>query len=222
MLKTVQVAFVAAAATTLAPVSVAGAAAPLKIPGALRPALPGTHSVVVQMHSAGARYEAHRRLTSRNLTLAAKVAHLRHHRAPAHRRTHIASWSIAQLRTDNARLARSIKRLTAPKPVAPAVNTTAATTTGAPTATGSTTATQSGSTAAPAGLAAIAQCESGGNPSAVGGGGAYRGLYQFDSQTWQSVGGSGDPAAASPAEQTQRAAALYARSGASSWPVCGR
>jgi hypothetical protein len=82
------------------------------------------------------------------------------------------------------------------------------------------TATQG---AAPSGnLQAIAACESGGNPSAVGGGGAFRGKYQFDYATWQSVGGSGDPAAASEAEQDQRAAALYARSGSSPWPVCGQ
>jgi transglycosylase-like protein len=80
----------------------------------------------------------------------------------------------------------------------------------------------SGGSVAPANLQAIAACESGGNPSAVGGGGAYRGKYQFDQGTWASVGGSGDPAAASEAEQDQRAAALYARSGASSWPVCGQ
>src|SRR5688500_15582790 len=51
-------------------------------------------------------------------------------------------------------------------------------------------------TTAPPHLEAIAACESGGNPRAIGGGGAYRGKYQFDLQTWQSVGGSGDPAAA--------------------------
>ena len=71
-------------------------------------------------------------------------------------------------------------------------------------------------------FAAIAQCESGGNPRAIGGGGTFRGLYQFDVGTWQSVGGTGDPAAASPAEQTRRAQILYARSGSSPWPVCGR
>jgi hypothetical protein len=71
-------------------------------------------------------------------------------------------------------------------------------------------------------LAAIAACESGGNPRAIGGGGKYRGAYQFDQQTWQSVGGQGDPAAAPMAEQTRRAAILYSRTGASSWPVCGR
>ena len=77
------------------------------------------------------------------------------------------------------------------------------------------------STASPA-LQSIAACESGGNPQAIGGGGAYRGKYQFDQSTWASVGGSGDPAAASEAEQDRRAAILYSRVGASAWPVCGQ
>jgi len=77
------------------------------------------------------------------------------------------------------------------------------------------------STASPQ-LEAIAACESGGNPAAIGGGGAYRGKYQFDYGTWASVGGSGDPAAAPEAEQDKRAAMLYAQAGASPWPVCGQ
>ena len=77
------------------------------------------------------------------------------------------------------------------------------------------------STAAPH-LQAIAACESGGNPAAIGGGGAYRGKYQFDHATWASVGGSGDPAAAPEAEQDKRAAMLYSQAGASPWPVCGQ
>jgi soluble lytic murein transglycosylase-like protein len=70
-------------------------------------------------------------------------------------------------------------------------------------------------------LQAIAACESGGNPRAIGGGGAYRGKYQFDYGTWASVGGSGDPAAAPEAEQDRRAQMLLDRSGTSPWPVCG-
>ena len=69
-------------------------------------------------------------------------------------------------------------------------------------------------------LDAIARCESGGDPTAVSADGTYRGLYQFDAGTWRSVGGSDDPAAASAAEHTMRAAMLYARSGSSPWPVC--
>ncbi len=78
----------------------------------------------------------------------------------------------------------------------------------------------SGGSTAPGHLEAIAACESGGNPSAVGGGGAYRGKYQFDQSTWASVGGSGDPAAAPEAEQDQRAAMLYQRTGGAAWPNC--
>jgi Transglycosylase-like domain len=79
------------------------------------------------------------------------------------------------------------------------------------------------SAAAPAGgtLAAIRACESGGNYSTNTGNGFY-GAYQFTQSTWNSVGGVGNPAAASPAEQDKRAAILYAREGASPWPVCGR
>jgi hypothetical protein len=69
-------------------------------------------------------------------------------------------------------------------------------------------------------LASIMMCESGGNPTAVSPGGTYRGLYQFDYSTWQSVGGTGDPAAATPAEQHYRAGLLYAQRGSSPWPVC--
>jgi hypothetical protein len=70
-------------------------------------------------------------------------------------------------------------------------------------------------------LQAIAACESGGDPTAVSADGTYHGLYQFDYGTWASVGGSGDPAAASPEEQTYRAALLYSQSGSSPWPICG-
>jgi Transglycosylase-like domain len=77
------------------------------------------------------------------------------------------------------------------------------------------------STASP-NLQAIAACESGGNPGAVDSSGTYRGKYQFDYGTWASVGGTGDPAAASEAEQDKRAAMLYSQQGATPWPVCGR
>lgn len=71
-------------------------------------------------------------------------------------------------------------------------------------------------------FAALAQCESSGNPRAVSPGGKYRGLYQFDARTWRSVGGVGDPAAATPAEQTKRARLLYLDRGRQPWPECGR
>ncbi|MGI8726601.1 MAG: transglycosylase family protein [Solirubrobacterales bacterium] len=70
-------------------------------------------------------------------------------------------------------------------------------------------------------LESIAACESGGDPGAVSSDGSYRGKYQFDTGTWASVGGSGDPAAASESEQDYRAALLYQQAGSSPWPVCG-
>lgn len=81
-----------------------------------------------------------------------------------------------------------------------------------------------GSVAGAGGLnwAALARCESGGNPRAVSSTGKYRGLYQFSIATWRGVGGSGDPAAASAGEQTYRAQLLYSRSGRGQWPTCGR
>jgi opacity protein-like surface antigen len=70
-------------------------------------------------------------------------------------------------------------------------------------------------------LEAIAACESGGDPTTDTGNGFY-GKYQFTLGTWQAVGGSGNPARASEAEQDRRAAILYEQAGASPWPVCGR
>lgn len=69
--------------------------------------------------------------------------------------------------------------------------------------------------------AALAECESGGDPRAVNPAGYY-GLYQFSLSTWSSVGGSGNPADASPEEQTYRAKLLYDKAGAGQWPHCGQ
>jgi len=74
-------------------------------------------------------------------------------------------------------------------------------------------------TASPA-LEAIAACESGGDPTANTGNGFF-GKYQFTLETWAAVGGTGNPAEASEAEQDRRAAMLYAQAGSSPWPVCG-
>jgi len=70
-------------------------------------------------------------------------------------------------------------------------------------------------------LDSIGACESGGDPTAVSSDGSYRGKYQFDYGTWESVGGSGDPAVAPEAEQDYRAALLYSQSGSGPWPICG-
>lgn len=71
-------------------------------------------------------------------------------------------------------------------------------------------------------LAKVRQCESGGNYSIVSSTGRYRGAYQFSVQTWRGVGGTGDPAAASPAEQDARALALLRLQGKRAWPVCSK
>jgi peptidoglycan hydrolase-like protein with peptidoglycan-binding domain len=69
-------------------------------------------------------------------------------------------------------------------------------------------------------LEQIAACESGGDPTAVSADGSYRGKYQFSLETWRQMGGSGDPAAASEAEQDRRAAMLLEQAGPGSWPAC--
>jgi len=69
-------------------------------------------------------------------------------------------------------------------------------------------------------LASIRACESGGN-YATNTGNGYYGAYQFDQQTWNSVGGTGNPANASPATQDAMANALIAQRGTSPWPNCG-
>ena len=82
-----------------------------------------------------------------------------------------------------------------------------------------------GTPPAPSGDAAatlerIAQCESGGDPTAVSAGGVHRGKYQFDRETWEALGGIGDPAEAPEAEQDARAAQLLAQRGTAPWPAC--
>ncbi|MFI7501212.1 ubiquitin-like domain-containing protein [Streptomyces sp. NPDC049687] len=67
----------------------------------------------------------------------------------------------------------------------------------------------------------LAACESGGRPNAVDPSGTYGGLYQFDTHTWHTLGGTGRPQDAPAAEQTLRAKKLYVRRGASPWPHCG-
>jgi hypothetical protein len=70
-------------------------------------------------------------------------------------------------------------------------------------------------------LRSIAWCESRNNPRAIGGGGSFRGMYQFTFSTWRVVGGWGDPAAAPRSEQTWRAWKLLSSDGSGHWPVCG-
>jgi transglycosylase-like protein/putative peptidoglycan binding protein len=70
----------------------------------------------------------------------------------------------------------------------------------------------------PGALERIAQCESGGDPTATSG--PYRGKYQFTRETWEDMGGSGDPAEASEGEQDKRAQVLYEQQGTSPWGAC--
>jgi hypothetical protein len=81
----------------------------------------------------------------------------------------------------------------------------------------------------PSQWAALRRCESSGNYSALNPSGRYRGAYQFDRPTWNSVASrhaphlvGADPAAASPADQDAMALALYRSRGAQPWPHCGR
>jgi peptidoglycan hydrolase-like protein with peptidoglycan-binding domain len=87
--------------------------------------------------------------------------------------------------------------------------------------TAQTTSTASSSTGT-TDLAAIAQCESNGDPTAISADGVYRGKYQFTRASWAAVGGTGDPAAAPESEQDQRAALLMAKQGPKAWPRCSQ
>jgi hypothetical protein len=140
---------------------------------------------------------ARRALINDTVALARTLAKLQGHKLRSGYRQAISSWSNERLVRKQRSLRRQIAALRRAKTAAAPV-------------------------AIPAILQRIAMCESGGNPRAIGGGGAYRGKYQFDYGTWASVGGSGDPAAASEAEQDRRAMMLYQRSGTAPWPVCGR
>jgi hypothetical protein len=134
------------------------------------------------------------RLVRTNLRLARREARLSHERLRRGYERRVSDDTVSVIRHRNERLRRRIGRLER----------------------------SAGSTStASAPLHAIAACESGGNPSTDTGNGFY-GKYQFTQETWQSVGGTGNPAAASEAEQDRRAATLYAQAGASPWPVCGR
>jgi resuscitation-promoting factor RpfB len=69
-------------------------------------------------------------------------------------------------------------------------------------------------------LRLIAECESGGDPTAVSAGGRYRGKYQFSMGTWRDMGGEGDPAEAPEWLQDRMALKLYRRHGTAPWPNC--
>ena len=67
------------------------------------------------------------------------------------------------------------------------------------------------------------ECESGGDPDAIGSGGLYRGAFQFMRSTWEASPKSpgGDPIAYPYRTQAVVAILLKNRDGAQHWPVCG-
>jgi hypothetical protein len=69
--------------------------------------------------------------------------------------------------------------------------------------------------------ARLRTCESGGRYDIVSANGRHFGAYQFDLPTWRSVGGTGQPHRASPAEQDFRALYLYRMRGWQPW-TCAR
>jgi hypothetical protein len=183
----------AGAALAASPTAALGADRPdvPPVPPALDADPPGPHDTVAARMHA----HVHPRLVDQVVAAARTRARLRRETLrPAYRRA-ADGWSPRRLRAERRQLRRELRRLRAGHDG-----------TGA---------------AIPAGLQAIAACESGGNPRAVDATGTYRGKYQFDLRTWQAVGGSGDPAAAPEAEQDRRAAILLARAGTAPWPVCG-
>ncbi len=68
-------------------------------------------------------------------------------------------------------------------------------------------------------LACIRFFEQGAAGYATDTGNTFYGAYQFTLPTWQSVGGSGNPAEAEPDEQDSRAWRLYLRDGLDPWPT---
>lgn len=102
-------------------------------------------------------------------------------------------------------------------PAAPAATTYTPTYT--PASTPTYAAAPATSSYSPSGVwSCIAQHESGGNPATDTGNGYY-GMYQFTLGSWQSAGGSGNPADASAAEQTAVAQRLQSMQGWGAWPV---
>jgi hypothetical protein len=207
---------VSATAALVAPASAAEAAGSpdaVATPATIDVNLPGPHDTVRAKLNAAARPP----LVDDVVALARKRARLQGETLPRGYREQLTHWTPPRLRGERRDLRRELRRLRAELrrqrlAAAHAAAATAATAAAAP----------AGASTTPGNLQAIAACESGGNPGAVDPSGTYRGKYQFDMHTWQSVGGSGDPAAASEAEQDRRAAMLYSRSGSSPWPVCGR
>ena len=67
----------------------------------------------------------------------------------------------------------------------------------------------------------IVMCESGGNWDAVNPSSGAGGAYQILPSTWELYGGEGDPEDASPAQQSEIAAQIWADSGSGAWVCAG-
>ena len=68
-----------------------------------------------------------------------------------------------------------------------------------------------------------AECESGKDPNAIGGGGQYRGAFQFMKSSWKNAPKTpgGDPIDYGYKTQAVVAVALKRHMGTKPWPVCG-
>jgi muramidase (phage lysozyme) len=67
----------------------------------------------------------------------------------------------------------------------------------------------------------IVMCESGGNWDAVNPSSGAGGAYQILPSTWELYGGEGNPEDASPSQQSDVAAQIWADSGSAAWECAG-
>jgi len=178
-------------------------AVPTSIAAAQSPGAPASVKTVTAKAPGDLRTGAKRVLINRNMFLSKRLGRVERDpltsRERSRRRTALWHHTMPELRRSTRRVAAEIRRERAKRDHGGAPNVPI-----------------------PGVLRSIAACESNGNPRAISAGGTYRGKYQFSFSTWASVGGKGDPAAASETEQDRRAAILYRTGGPGHWPVCGR
>ena len=68
----------------------------------------------------------------------------------------------------------------------------------------------------------LAMCESSLNPEAMSPTGKFKGLFQFSQESWEFVGGRGEPQHASVSRQYRRAKQLQEIQGWNAWPECSK
>jgi hypothetical protein len=137
----------------------------------------------------------------------------------------VSSAPSATASTPPASPARASSPAVVTEPPPPAPTVTAPPTTPAPPAPSTEPEPGGPSTAE---LAALRQCESGGNYTVVSANGLYHGAYQFSQATWNAVArlaGRSDlvgvlPSRATPSDQDSMAAALWRADGPGHWPGC--